>query len=147
MPFTLGDWVKQHVAPFTTGYAAPVGAEPPTISNHFELADEAATTSPVMQAPQGIAMARVVIRQKGWGSGSGTVGPTYAVEVAYDSGFTSQRRRLAEMIFNRAGVDQTAVLSGVVPDAQTYTFARVLLTLSGTDVVTYDALVDFLPGI
>jgi hypothetical protein len=89
---------------------------------------------------------RAVIRQKGWVSGSGTVGPTYELQVAYDSGFTSQLRTIAQAVSGRTGRDQTMILSGVVPDALSYTFGRIALTKSGTDDVTYDALVDFTPG-
>lgn len=147
MAFTLGAWTKAHQAPFLVGAGGLQANQPPTIANHFELADQAASTSPVMQAPQGIALARIVGRQKGWGSGSGSVGPIYELQVAYDSGFTSQVRTITQFTARRTGTDQSWVQDGVVPDAQSYTFARVLITLSGTDVITADFLIDLLPGI
>lgn len=145
MAFTIGAWAATLINPFQVG-RGETGLQPPTITYRFELADQYTTTSPVMQTPSGIAEAKVVLRQKGWGSGTGSIGPIYEVEVAYDSGFTSQVRVIGTAYAQRTGRDQTFVLPGVVPDAQTYTFARILVSLSGTDAVTYDALVEFSPG-
>jgi hypothetical protein len=147
MAFTLGSWVKSHQYPFLVAPGGQGSIQPPTIGYHFEMADQAITMTPVAQAPTGVAWGRAVIRQKGWGSGSGTVGPTYELQVAYDSGFTSQVRTIASKVFLRTGDDQTIVMEGVVPDAQTYTFIRIKVTLSGTDAITADYILDFIPGI
>jgi hypothetical protein len=147
MAFTLGAWTKSHVHPFTSAPGGQASNQPPTIAYHFEMADQAVTMTPVAQAPTGVSWARAVIRQKGWGSGTGTVGPVYELQVAYDSGFTSQVRDLDHRTALRNGNDQTLILTGPVPDAQTYTFARIAVTLSGSDVITYDAILDFIPGI
>lgn len=144
MAFTLGGWVKNHVAPFTTGVQAAPGTVPPTISPYFELADQSTTTSPVMQVPYGVTWGYAVVRQKGWGSGSGTVGPVYEFQVAFNSAFTSQLRVIAAWQTQRDGTDQTFLLDGVDPVEQTNTFGRIAVTLSGTDAVTYDAAVWFL---
>jgi hypothetical protein len=146
MAFSLGDWAKAKLGPFQVGVGTG-SIQPPTIGYHFEMADQNVSTSPVMQAPSGIAFGRAVIRQKNFTSGSGTVGPTYELQVAYDSGFTSQLRTIAQAVAGRTGRDQTFLLQGVVPDMQSLTFGRVALTKSGTDDVTYDALVDFTPGV
>ena len=115
MAFSLGAWVRNHYAPFVVGQQNAPGTVPPTISPYFELADQFQTTSPVMQAPWGITWARVIGRQKGWGSGSGTVGPTYELQVAYDSGFTSQVRNLGTFVGQRDGTDQVFVLETLDP--------------------------------
>ena len=147
MAFSLGQWCKAHNHPFVMALGGQASNQPPTLAYHFELADQAVTTTPVGQAPTGIAWARAVIRQKGWGSGSGTVGPIYELQVAYDSGFTSQLRDLDHRTALRNGNDQTLTLTGPVPDAQSYTFVRIAVTLSGTDAVTFDAIIDMVPGI
>ncbi len=147
MAFTLGSWCKSHTHPFLVQPGGQGSIQPPTINYHFELADQSVTTSPVGQAPTGISWARAIINQKGWGSGTGTVGPIYELQVAYDSGFTSQLRDLDHRTALRNGTNQTLSLTGPVPDAQSYTFVRVAVTLSGTDVVTYDAILDMIPGI
>ncbi len=146
MAFTLGQWCKAHNHPFIMGLGGQASNQPPTIAYHFEMADQAVTMTPVAQVPTGIAWARAIIRQKGWGSGSGTVGPIYELQVAYDSGFTSQVRDLDHRTALRTGTDQTLTLTGPVPDAQSYTFVRIAVTLSGTDAVTYDAVIDLVPG-
>jgi len=146
MAFTLGQWCKAHNHPFIAALGGQAANSPPTIAYHFELADQAATTSPVGQAPTGIAWARAVVRQKGWGSGNGSVWPIYELQVAYDSGFTSQVRDLDHRTALRTGTDQVLTLAGPVPDAQSYTFVRIVCTLNGTDVVTFDALLDLVPG-
>lgn len=147
MAFSLGAWTKSHVHPFTVAPGGQASNQPPTIAYHFEMADQAVTMTPVAQFPTGVSYGRAVIRQKGWGSGNGSVGPIYELQIAYDSGFTSQVRTIGSKTVLRTGDDQTFLLEGPVPDAQTYTFGRVKLTLSGTDVVTYDALIDTIPGI
>jgi hypothetical protein len=147
MAFTLGAWTKSHTHPFTVGSGGQASNQPPTIANHFEMADQAITMTPVAQAPTGIAYARCVLRQKGWGSGNGSVGPIYELQVAYDSGFTSQLRTIGSKTTLRTGTDQTFLLEGPVPDAQSYTFCRLAITLSGTDAITADYVIDLLPGI
>lgn len=144
MAFSLGEWVKNHIAPFMVGVQNP-NQEAPNIGWMFAMADEFQTTSPVMQTPAGITWARVVGRQKGWGSGTGTVGPTYQLEVAFDSGFTSQVRVLATYIATRDGLGQIWVWETLNPVEQTATFARILVTKSGTDAITFDALAFFGP--
>jgi len=129
MAFTLGQWCKAHNHPFIMGLGGQASNQPPTLAYHFEMADQAVTMTPVGQAPTGIAWARAIIRQKGWGSGSGTVGPIYELQVAYDSGFTSQVRDLDHRTALRNGNDQTLTLVGPVPDAQSYTFVRIAVTL------------------
>lgn len=146
MAFTLASHVRAFGSTLGVGAGGLGSVQPPTIGYHFELADQAATTTPVMQTPAGIARGRIVGRQKGWGSGNGSVGPIYEVQVAHDSGFTSQVRVVSQFTARRTGVDQTWQEEFIVPDAETYTFARVVCTLSGTDVVTFDAMLDFLPG-
>src|SRR5437773_1677942 len=116
MAFSLGAWVKTHTHPFLVAPGGQASNQPPTIAYHFEMADQAVTMTPVAQTPSGISWGRAVIRQKGWGSGNGTVGPIYELEVAYDSGFTSQLRTIAQATLLRNGRDQTVVLAGVVPD-------------------------------
>src|SRR5262245_861115 len=145
MAFTLGAWTKAAHGTYFVGALLQPGVIPPIITNHFELADQAATTSPVMQSPNGISFGYIVGRQKGWGSGNGTVGPIYELEVAFDSGFTSQRRVVTQWSTRRTGLDQTWMQEFVVPDLQTLTFARVVVTLSGSDTVTADFMVDLLP--
>ena len=146
MAFTLGQWCKAHNHPFIAALGGQAATSPPTIAYHFELADQAVTTSPVGQAPTGIAWARAVVRQKGWGSGNGSVGPIYELQVAYDSGFTSQVRDLDHRTALRNGNDQVLTLAGPVPDDMSRTFVRVAITLSGTDAITADILLDLFPG-
>ena len=148
MPFTLGPWTKAaHGTYFIGTQVSPGGGvTPPSINNHFELADQAVTTTPVMQSPNGIAYGYIVGRQKGFGSGSGTVGPIYELQLAFDSGFTSQVRAVTQYTARRTGIDQTWMQEFVLPDLQTLTFARVVVTLNGTDSVTADFIIDLLPG-
>ncbi len=146
MAFSIGGWAKAHTHPFLVGVGEAPNT-PPTIAYHFELADQNASTSPVMQAPTGIAWGRAIVRQKGFVSGTGSVGPIYELQVAYDSGFTSQLRTIAIAYARRVADDETFLMAGVVPDAQTYTFARIAATYSQNDGSTFDALVDLLPGV
>jgi hypothetical protein len=143
MAFTLGGWTKAHTSPFNIGMGQ-TPAKPPTVAWHFELDDQFQTTSPVAQTPAGIAFARMVVRQKGWTSGSGTQA-IYDLQVAFDSGFTSNVRSIAHAIMAAVTTDQTVIAEGVVPDIQTLTFARVAIT-KGTDSITADIMLDFLPG-
>src|SRR5437773_8791047 len=106
MAFSLGAWVKTHTHPFLVAPGGQASNQPPTIAYHFEMADQAVTTTPVAQFPTGVSWARAVIRQKGWGSGNGTVGPIYELQVAYDSGFTSQVRDIDHRTALRNGNDQ-----------------------------------------
>jgi hypothetical protein len=147
MAFTMGAWAKGHQAPFMIGAGGLQPNVPPTLAYHFELPDQTTTTAPVMQCPSGIAQVRMVIHQKSMTVGSGTVGPTYEVQVASDVGFTANLRTVTSFISRRVTGNQCGLVEGVVPDLQTNTFARVVVTLSGTDTVVFDALLDFLPGI
>lgn len=147
MAFEMGGWTKAHSHPFTVAPGGQGSNQPPTLAYHFELADQNVTTSPVMQFPTGVSWVRAIINQKGWVSGTGTVGPIYAIEVAFDSGFTSQVRELDPRTLLRDGLNQTVVLAAPVPDLQSLTFCRVLITKSGTDNVTVDYIIDAIPGI
>ena len=146
MPFTLGAYIRaMHGAYFICRVQAQA-ASPPTIASHFELADQFQTTSPVMQTPEGIAFGYIVGRQKGFTAGTGSIGPIYEMQVAFDSGFTSQVRTVSQFTARRTTDDQTWEQEMVVPDAQTYTFARMRISLSGTDAITADFMIDLLPG-
>ena len=146
MPQTLGAYIRAMHGAYFVGRAQAAAAAPPTIASHFELADQFQTTSPVMQTPEGIAFGYVVGRQKGWAAGTGSIGPLYEMQVAYDSGFTSQVRTVTQFTARRTTDDQTWSQEFAVPDAQTYPFARMRITLSGTDAITADFMVDLLPG-
>lgn len=135
MAFTLGSWIRSHLHPFPSGLS----------DGHFELADQFATTGSQPVSWGGITWARAVVRQKGWGSGTGTVGPIYSLQLAYDSAFTSQVRTLDQAQTQRNTVDQSFLLNGVDAVEQNNSFVRVAMTFSGTDVVTADIMIDVLP--
>jgi hypothetical protein len=136
MAFGLGSWTKTyHQPPFNVGDVT---------HGHFELADLAATSGSQL-AGFGISHARALINQKGFGSGNGSVGPIYELQVAADSAFTSNVRVVDEVTMLRTGRNQTAVLYGPVPDVQTNTYVRIAITLSGTDAITADAIIDVAP--
>ncbi len=106
----------------------------------FQLADQTATSG-AQAAPTPLRVWRAIIYQKAFTAGTGTVGPIYAIEVADDSAFTSNVRRIAHVQVNRAD-EQTALLIGMTPFAAGQQYARIVLTLNGTDAATYDALLE-----
>lgn len=139
MAFAIGAWAKAHVAPFNVGLQA----------YHFELADQPITGTVGQLCPTGIAQARAVVYKKSETSGSGTVGPLFELQVAYDVGFTSFVVTLDayQGVLHATGVEASVTLQGVNAARQTSTYVRVKCTASGTDTMTWDTLIDTLPGL
>lgn len=131
MAFAIQQWGKHHI---DFDAATPAG--------HFEFADQAGNLGNT--APQnvgfGVRTFTARIYQKGWSSGTGTVGPLYELEVADNNSFTSTPRRVAAFQGRRTVEDHGFMLG--VNLASMAQWVRIKVTLTGTDAATFDAVID-----
>lgn len=107
---------------------------------HFELADQTADSA-AQDALVACRHWRAVIYQKAFTAGTGTRFVQYTLEVADNTGFTTAVRGIATGMVLRAD-EQTLVLLGQTPFVAGQQFARINVTLDGTDAATYDAYID-----
>lgn len=106
----------------------------------FEVADQGAA-SPAQDAGAKSKVWRAFIYQKAFTAGTGTNPPIYSIEVADDSGFTSNVRAIASGVVKRAD-EQTLMLVGETPFEAGQQFGRVNVAEDGTDAATYDAILE-----
>lgn len=108
--------------------------------NRTMLADQTATSSTItFIAP--VRAVRGMVWCKSFTAGSGTVGPIWEIQVADNSGFSTNVRTIAIAQGPRA-VHALRDLSGVVPDNSLAQWCKIKVTFSGTDTATFDAVID-----
>lgn len=106
--------------------------------NHFSVPDQTATSGAQELAYKARWFA-AMIYQKAFTPGTGTARVLYRIEVADDSGFTSNVRTIANGTLARAA-QEALFLVGFSPD-NPKKYVRVGITEDGTDAATYDAII------
>ena len=113
-------------------------------SNHFDLADQTATT-----AAQTLGAAAKSFSWRIWlkafTKGTGTVAPTFTLEVADNSAFSTNVREI-DRIAMPGNYASNALATYFNPDVKTpdgqKAFVRVRVIFSGTDSGTFDVMID-----
>lgn len=102
-------------------------------SDHATYADQSGNISAVTTSVPFVQI-RVYIYVKTYTLGTGTVGPIFEVT-------DSNSNILAEFQLQRTATKQCLILLGQVPVSASTTYA-LSVALSGTDTISYDAMVD-----
>jgi hypothetical protein len=87
---------------------------------------------------------RAVIWSKTFTRGTGTIGPLFEIQVADNSGFTTNVRTIASAYSSQAatGALWASYINGVVPDNLLAQWCKIKVTYSGSDTGTFDINLD-----
>lgn len=107
---------------------------------HVDLADQAGTTA-AQDAVVKVGNVQAIILQKTFTSGSGSDDPVYTIEMADDSGFTTNVVELGSVVVRR-GSNQVGEIQSTFNPNGPQEFIRVRQDMSGTDSATFDAMLD-----
>lgn len=108
-------------------------------SDGEQTAADQTTTSSTLNFVRPRSTFDVLIYQKTFTSGTGTAGPQFEFQVADDSAFTTNLRRIGLRTMSRAS--RTSELFRCVAPDGAKQYGRVVPTMSGTDATNYDVKV------